>query len=198
MRSPHIHEANMVSIFSIKDKAQLETIKLITNTSGLLFNAIREQSSIICGSEESYTAYGLIIFIHNDFNDLFKHEKYLNWKRMIIEKLPELSDQFIFAEKEAKDKQNLYQLKEKLKRINSSQGFFHAKMHDENDIKLLQQRITELYSEEDIVQILRETGRDSVAEAAKRYGVSEASIYTWQKRYSEMEADDVKRYKGLQ
>lgn len=40
--------------------------------------------------------------------------------------------------------------------------------------------------------------RDTVAEVAKRNGVSEASIYDWQKRYGEMEADDVKRYKELQ
>lgn len=54
------------------------------------------------------------------------------------------------------------------------------------------------YSEEQIVRILRETDRDSVAEVAKRNGVSEASIYGWQKRFGEMEADDVKRYKELQ
>jgi len=54
------------------------------------------------------------------------------------------------------------------------------------------------YSEEQIVRILRETDRDSIAEVAKRNGVSEASIYSWQKRFGEMEADDVKRYKELQ
>jgi putative transposase len=54
------------------------------------------------------------------------------------------------------------------------------------------------YSEEQIVRILRETDRDTVADVAKRHGVSEASIYGWQKRYGEMEADDVKRYKELQ
>lgn len=54
------------------------------------------------------------------------------------------------------------------------------------------------YSEEQIVRILRETDRDSIAEVAKRNGVSEASIYAWQKRFGEMEADDVKRYKELQ
>jgi putative transposase len=54
------------------------------------------------------------------------------------------------------------------------------------------------YSEEQIVRILRETDRDSVAGVAKLNGVSEASIYGWQKRFGEMEADDVKRYKELQ
>lgn len=54
------------------------------------------------------------------------------------------------------------------------------------------------YSEEQIVRILRETDRDSVAEVAKRNGVSEASIYGWQKRFGEMEANDVKRMKELE
>lgn len=36
------------------------------------------------------------------------------------------------------------------------------------------------YSEEQIVRILRETDRSSIAEVAKRHGVSEASIYAWQ------------------
>lgn len=54
------------------------------------------------------------------------------------------------------------------------------------------------YSEEQIVRILRETDRDTIAEVAKRNGVSEASIYGWQKRFGEMEANDVKRMKDLQ
>jgi putative transposase len=54
------------------------------------------------------------------------------------------------------------------------------------------------YSEEQIVRILRETDRDTIAEVAKRNGVSEASIYGWQKRVGEMEANDVKLMKDLQ
>lgn len=54
------------------------------------------------------------------------------------------------------------------------------------------------YSEEQIVRILRETDRETVAEVAKRNGVSEASIYAWKQRFSGMEADDVKRLKELE
>jgi putative transposase len=54
------------------------------------------------------------------------------------------------------------------------------------------------YSEEQIVRILRETDRDTVAEVAKRNGVSEASIYGWQKRFGSMETNDVKLMKELQ
>lgn len=45
---------------------------------------------------------------------------------------------------------------------------------------------------------MRETDRDSIAEVAKRNGVSEASIYLWQKRFGEMETNDVKRLKELE
>lgn len=54
------------------------------------------------------------------------------------------------------------------------------------------------YTEEQIVRILRETDQDTIANVAKRYGVSEASIYIWQKRFGEMEANDVKRLKELE
>lgn len=54
------------------------------------------------------------------------------------------------------------------------------------------------YSEEQIVRILRETDRDTIAEVAKRNGVSEASIYGWQKRFGSMETNDVKRMKELE
>jgi putative transposase len=54
------------------------------------------------------------------------------------------------------------------------------------------------YTEEQIVRILRETDRDTIAEVAKRNGVSEASIYGWQKRFGSMETNDVKLLKELQ
>jgi putative transposase len=54
------------------------------------------------------------------------------------------------------------------------------------------------YTEEQIVRILRETDRDSVADVAKRHGVSEGSIYVWQKRFGGMETNDVKHMKELE
>jgi putative transposase len=54
------------------------------------------------------------------------------------------------------------------------------------------------YSEEQIVRILRETDRDTIAEVAKRHGVSEPSIYAWKKRFGSMDANDVKRLKELE
>jgi len=53
------------------------------------------------------------------------------------------------------------------------------------------------YSDEQIVRILRETDKDSVAEVAKRHGVSEQSIYGWRQRFSGMAADDVRELKNL-
>lgn len=54
------------------------------------------------------------------------------------------------------------------------------------------------YSDEQIVRILREADRDSVAEVAKRHGVSEATIYVWRKKFGSMETDEVKRLKALE
>ena len=54
------------------------------------------------------------------------------------------------------------------------------------------------YTEEQIVRILRETDRDSIAEVAKRNGISEASIYAWQKRFGALETTDVRRLKELE
>jgi putative transposase len=54
------------------------------------------------------------------------------------------------------------------------------------------------YDDEQIVRILRETDQDTIANVAKRHGVSEASIYVWQKKFSGMNVDDVKRLKSLE
>ncbi|WP_313622772.1 transposase [Achromobacter sp.] len=54
------------------------------------------------------------------------------------------------------------------------------------------------YSDEQIVRILRETDKQSVAEVAKRHAVSEATIYIWRKKYSSMENDEVRRLKSLE
>ncbi len=54
------------------------------------------------------------------------------------------------------------------------------------------------YTEEQIVRILRETDCDTIADVAKRNGVSEASIYAWQKRFGEMDVDNVRRLKELE
>lgn len=54
------------------------------------------------------------------------------------------------------------------------------------------------YNDEQIVRILRECDSQSVAEVAKKHGVSDASIYAWRKRFGEMITDDVKRLKVLE
>jgi len=42
------------------------------------------------------------------------------------------------------------------------------------------------YSDEQIVRILREADQMPVAQVAKKHGVSEATIYTWRKKFGEM------------
>ncbi len=54
------------------------------------------------------------------------------------------------------------------------------------------------YSDEQIVRTLRETDKDTVAEAAKRQGVSEATIYAWRKKFGSMETDEIKRLNALE
>jgi len=42
------------------------------------------------------------------------------------------------------------------------------------------------FNEEQMVAILREADRSSVAEAAKKHKVSEQSIYAWRKHFGEL------------
>jgi putative transposase len=52
------------------------------------------------------------------------------------------------------------------------------------------------YSDEQIVRILREADKAPIAEVGKRHGVSEQSIYSWRKRFGEINTDDVRSLKG--
>ena len=53
-------------------------------------------------------------------------------------------------------------------------------------------------TDEQIVKILREADKESVADVAKRYAVSEQTIYVWRRRFGEMASSDVKRLKDLE
>lgn len=54
------------------------------------------------------------------------------------------------------------------------------------------------FTEEQMVTVLREADRTTVAEAAKKHNVSEPTIYAWRKHFGQMEAADVKRLKALE
>jgi len=54
------------------------------------------------------------------------------------------------------------------------------------------------FSEEQMVKILREADKDPVPEVAKRHGVSEQTLYTWRKRYGQLETADVRRLRQLE
>lgn len=47
------------------------------------------------------------------------------------------------------------------------------------------------FSDKQIVRILRETDQDSVAEAAKRHGVSQSTIYAWRRWFGQLDTDEV-------
>jgi putative transposase len=53
------------------------------------------------------------------------------------------------------------------------------------------------FSEEKMVAILQEAERSTVAKVAKRYGVSEVTIYNWRKHFTGMQPTDVRRLKAL-
>lgn len=55
------------------------------------------------------------------------------------------------------------------------------------------------YTEEQIVRILEEVkSGKSVAETARRYGVSENTIQRWRQKYGEMPVSEVKRLRELE
>jgi putative transposase len=54
------------------------------------------------------------------------------------------------------------------------------------------------FTEEQMVAIIREADREQVCVVAKRYGVSEQTIYTWRKRFGAFEANDVRRLRQLE
>lgn len=54
------------------------------------------------------------------------------------------------------------------------------------------------FKEEQMVKILREADQVPVAEVAKKYGVSDVTIYAWRKRFGQLEPADVKRMRQLE
>ena len=54
------------------------------------------------------------------------------------------------------------------------------------------------FSEEQMVAMLREAERSSVAAVAKKHGVSEQSLYNWRKHFAGMEPSDVRRLRQLE
>jgi len=54
------------------------------------------------------------------------------------------------------------------------------------------------FTEDQMVRILREADQTSVAAAAKAHGVSEQTLYTWRKRYGELEVNDVRHLRVIE
>ena len=54
------------------------------------------------------------------------------------------------------------------------------------------------FTDEQMVAILCEADRTSVAETAKKYKVSEQTIYGWRKHFGGLQPADVKRLKALE
>src|SRR4030095_1247208 len=54
------------------------------------------------------------------------------------------------------------------------------------------------FTEEQMVTILREADKNSVAEVAKKHKISEQTIYVWRRRFGKLEPADVKRLRELE
>lgn len=54
------------------------------------------------------------------------------------------------------------------------------------------------FTEAQKVAILREADKSPVAEVAKKYGISEQTIYSWRQRFGAMNGDEVKRLRQLE
>jgi putative transposase len=54
------------------------------------------------------------------------------------------------------------------------------------------------FTEAQVVTMLREADKGTVAEVAKKHGVSEQTIYAWRKRFGAMDANEVRRLRTLE
>ena len=54
------------------------------------------------------------------------------------------------------------------------------------------------FTEEQMVAILREADRTSVADVSRKNKVSEQTIYSWRKHFGQLEPADVKRLRALE
>ncbi len=54
------------------------------------------------------------------------------------------------------------------------------------------------FNEQQVVKILRESDSAPVVDVAKKYGISDQTIYIWRKRFGTLQADDVKRLRRLE
>lgn len=54
------------------------------------------------------------------------------------------------------------------------------------------------FTEEQMVKMLRETDKSSVADVAKRHGISTETLYKWKRKFGGMDVDDAKRLKSLE
>jgi putative transposase len=54
------------------------------------------------------------------------------------------------------------------------------------------------FTEEQMAKMLRDADRTSIAEVAKKHGVSEQTLYVWKRRFGGMSVDEAKRLKQLE
>jgi len=54
------------------------------------------------------------------------------------------------------------------------------------------------FTEEQMVAMLREADRTSVSDVSRKYKVSDQTLYSWRKRFGQLQPADVKRLRALE
>jgi putative transposase len=54
------------------------------------------------------------------------------------------------------------------------------------------------FTEEQMVAMLREADRTSIADVSRKYKVSDQTLYGWRKRFGQLQPADVKRLRALE
>ena len=54
------------------------------------------------------------------------------------------------------------------------------------------------FTEEQMVAMLREADRTTVADVSRKYKVSDQTLYSWRKRFGQLQPADVKRLRALE
>lgn len=54
------------------------------------------------------------------------------------------------------------------------------------------------FTEEQMVRIVREADRSSVADVSKKHGICGETLYSWRRKFGGMNADEAKRLKALE
>lgn len=145
--SSSTNQENTILISQIKSKSKLDVLTSITKKSNSLFKT-EEHPYLSDEGKDAAVFYNLTIFLpekgedttlYGSFEYLFEQDSYNQWKQLVLDKFPDLADQFSSSEKEARAQQELNRRYKELE-ILSGRNRFPSKA----STKLIEERIDEL------------------------------------------------------